>query len=942
MNQYKQQINDGWYACVEQENISDLAPYYTQCDAAACTPTAIPALIKDLFPKADTPMWCYKTFVTDLPIDSKHRIYLYFDRVVCLCEIWVNGIYIGKHNHSEEKFSFDITDALQSEENLLACRVYAPIVGKVGPDGVSMYSVPNYAQVYSYYTVIPMTGIYGTVSLQKKPLCSVSDIYVNPNYETKSISVELTLENRCKNSENPEFECQIYDKGTMIHSAKTAFTVDANHSAVSVIDISMDDVHFWSPDEPYLYDLRISIKTSCGVENIHKRFGFKSFRVEDGWFILNGERIWLSCAHALESKEAVVHAKTMGFKALRYLAAMPSEEILDFCDEVGIMVYEECAVSWGMLDYQDMPQHMSTYLDNMIKRDRNHVSVGIWGIFNEQAGPHDSMRNSKTPETTKVFDFAVSYLPQMRRLDNTRLILLSSGRWDARADIGSYSNPDSNEWNYGWGGEATDSVKLAQKESNPNLDPYITLMGDNHLYPTVPIQNDTRDFVRNIGHNTNPVFLSEYGVGYQLDLHELYNEHIQHSHPDHPSILYYGIQIQKLEEFIDRYSLKHVYPTSRDFLMASIRAAADQRRESIDPVRANPNLCGYSMTSFSVGNEGVYHRNGSFVPGVVDALKDSFAPLKWSIFMDSTQIYANTAFEIEVVLCNEDILLAGEYSAVVSVVGSNGVVFRETHKFTYPQGKPFAASVIRVKIPGLGAGEYTFAVHADGFRQPTCDTRRFHVYDLTELPKLGKAVQIVGDIGQAEKLIRNFGMTVSDNADIVIVGKLDEGTDTKNETLNMAWRGKSVYILDCNFWQNANTTSQKFMQSIEYSSDFKKENTSIFGTCIYVRNWLYHLDGYIADNSIFEGMANIGLLDMDLFRRVYPDHYLIDTERPEKTYSASFGSGLFAKDSCISALTMGEFKFGKGSIVVNTFKLLENIDTDPIADRILYNLLAKN
>ena len=81
---------------------------------------------------------------------------------------------------------------------------------------------------------------------------------------------------------------------------------------------------------------------------------------------------------------------------------------------------------------------------------------------------------------------------------------------------------------------------------------------------------------------------------------------------------------------------------------------------------------------------------------------------------------------------------------------------------------------------------------------------------------------------------------------------------------------------------------------------------------------------------------------MDLFRRVYPDHYLIDTVKSKKTYCASFGSGLFAKDSCISALTMGEFEFGKGCVIVNTFKLLENVGTDPVADRIVYNAFKMN
>ncbi|MGM9625666.1 MAG: glycoside hydrolase family 2 protein, partial [Eubacteriales bacterium] len=437
----KQPLNDLWYAREEEQDCFDVTPYTSRFDAEACTQTSIPALVKDLFPLSDMPIWFYKTFRTELSADAYHRIFICFDQVICLCDVWINGIHIGKHIHSEEKFAFDITDALCSGDNLLACRVYGPVMDKTGPDGIAMDTVPNFAQIYSYYTVIPKTGIYGTVSLQKKPLCEIKDLYVNPDPKTQSVSLELTLQN-CRNlQDTAEIVYQIYEGDMLILSAQTSLNVDAGETAVSSVDIPMNNMHLWSPDDPYLYDLHVLVRTGCGEDFRQKRFGFKSFCVEDGWFVLNGKRIWLSCAHTIEGKEAVIHAKTMGFKALRFLSAMPSEDILDLCDEIGILVYEECAVSWGMLDYPDMPAHMSAYLDNMIRRDRSHVSVSIWGIFNEQAGPNDRKRSGKTPHTTEVFDFAVSYLQKMRQLDNTRLILLSSGRWDARADIGSFSNP---------------------------------------------------------------------------------------------------------------------------------------------------------------------------------------------------------------------------------------------------------------------------------------------------------------------------------------------------------------------------------------------------------------------------------------------------------------------------------------------------------------------
>jgi hypothetical protein len=185
-------------------------------------------------------------------------------------------------------------------------------------------------------------------------------------------------------------------------------------------------------------------------------------------------------------------------------------------------------------------------------------------------------------------------------------------------------------------------------------------------------------------------------------------------------------------------------------------------------------------------------------------------------------------------------------------------------------------------------------------------------------------------------ILSDRGHTIVDdekNADVIVVGSLHDA-DKSDGILKLAQDGKRVVILDCKFFDSANTSAQEFMQTIEFDGEAK----TLFGNCIYVRNWLYHLDSYIVDKSVFTGIAGVGIASMELFREVYPDHYFTDTAKPQRTVCASFGSGLFAKDHCIAALTMGEFAFGRGSVFVNAFKLLETAGKNPVADRILYNL----
>ena len=937
MREVKRYLDRGWKVFLEPEGTEDPGVFALLPKKEKLLDTDIPATAADLAPSSATPFWFYHAFRFG-GAEKGERAFLCFDQVICLCEVYVNGAFAGRHIHSEERFEFDVTELLKPGENLIACRVYGPVTGKTGPYGISMETVPSFAQIYSYYTVIPKTGIYGHVSLETRPAVYISDVYVKADLRSGSVRVETGIRNAAESAADAEVTLEVSYRGSSLFRSGRLILAEGNGEVRDEREKVLETVFPWTPDEPRLYDLTVTAESESGTHTVHRRFGFKDFRVQNGYFNLNGKRIFLTSAHTEHTKEAVVHAKTMGFRMLRYLTTMPSEEILDLCDEIGMMVYEEPATAWGMHDYPDMPEHMASYISNMVKRDRNHVSVAVWGLFNEQAGPNRDFRDPKLGETTEVFDFAVSYLPEIRKLDDTRLVLLSSGRWDARRDIGSYSNPGSAKWEYGWGDEAPGAGKGSPVSAD--ITPYVSGMGDNHLYPTVPFTKETVDFIRHIGSAERPVFLSEYGVGCQYDVHDLYEQLKKTADPGHPSLPYYRVQIERLDEFIEKYGLRDLYPAPREFLMASIRAEAGQRRASIDPLRANPGICGYSMTSFSTSNEGVYYAAGRIMPGVTDALRDSFAPLKWSVFMEDTELYPETCAEIEIVLCNEDVLSPGEYSGKAAVSNRDGVVFRKDFRFTYPGGTPYpplAAEAARIALPRLPAGEYTVSVYLDDHEQPAGGEKTFRIH---ERP-LGKGEKVFC-LGVPESFLRDMEVlgleAVPDafGADAVLVGgEADDRKALLKVSLALAESGSRVVMLDDSLFEEGNTSSQSFMGKAEIGG----ESAPFFGKRFYFRNWLYHLDSYFSMEAKKAGMAETGLADMDVYRKVYSGYYFADTEKPGKTYCAAFGSGLFAEDNCLSGLAAGSFAYGKGTVTLNTFRLIGNLTKDPAADRLFLGLV---
>jgi hypothetical protein len=115
----------------------------------------------------------------------------------------------------------------------------------------------------------------------------------------------------------------------------------------------------------------------------------------------------------------LLNVKVMGFNAIRFIAGVAKRYQLDLCDEIGLMVYEECYAGWCLADSPKMQARFTQSVLDMVRRDRNHPSVVMWGLLNE------------TPEGP-VFRAAVGSLKSVRALDDSRLVMLNSGRWDAQ------------------------------------------------------------------------------------------------------------------------------------------------------------------------------------------------------------------------------------------------------------------------------------------------------------------------------------------------------------------------------------------------------------------------------------------------------------------------------------------------------------------------------
>jgi hypothetical protein len=104
-------------------------------------------------------------------------------------------------------------------------------------------------------------------------------------------------------------------------------------------------------------------------------------------------------------------------------------------------------------------------------------------------------------------------------------------------------------------------------------------------------------------------------------------------------------------------------------------------------------------------------------------------------------------------------------------------------------------------------------------------------------------------------------------------------------------------------------------------------------------DWLYHKECVAKPHPVFSGLQGNGILDWDYYGPVLP-HYLFDgQDTPPEVIAAAFAAGYSTPGGYASGVMLGSYRFAAGQFFVNTFPLLENIDTHPAADRLLLNLI---
>jgi beta-galactosidase len=361
-------------------------------------------------PKDYNGVGCYQRSIT-IPGNWKNmNITLHFGGVSSAYKVWLNGKFVG---YSEDSFlpsEFNITPYLQAGENILSVWVIR------WSDGSFLEDQDQWR----------LSGIHREVYLHAEPKIRIADFFYQTRLDREYKDAVLSLRPQIENLTGQPMPGYILNAQLYDADNKPVFEKPLTKTAddiVNEIHPRLDRVKFgllettvsnpkkWSPEEPNLYKLVLSLADSSGniLEVKTCKLGFRSieFRQSDSKLLINGMLTYLygvnrpdhhpTKGKALSREDILQDIKTIrqfNFNCVR-LSHYPSDPyLLDLCDEFGIMVIDEANLEThglgGKLDHD--ARWTGAYLERvsrMALRDKNHPSIIMWSLGNEAgSGPN--------------------------------------------------------------------------------------------------------------------------------------------------------------------------------------------------------------------------------------------------------------------------------------------------------------------------------------------------------------------------------------------------------------------------------------------------------------------------------------------------------------------------------------------------------------------------
>jgi beta-galactosidase len=348
------------------------------------------------------PAW-YKTQLSIQNPYPNGRTILHFEGAGQKTEVYVYTTKVGSHTGGYDEWTVDITDAVEAFKKTEAFQ--KEFNGKVPvsirtDNSRDLEMIPSNLSDFNIYG-----GLYRYLNLVYTPALSIDKLFSHAEVDNGGKLGKLHVKARFYNPINigsATISIRLIDpKGKLVQ--KTEKTLTDWKGDVAITEFSVKAPQLWSTEKPLLYTVEATVTTPSGVCSQAEKIGFRHFEfVTKGPFLLNGTRLLLRGTHRHEDHAGVAAAMTedmmrhemismkeMGVNFIRLGHYQQSPIILNLCDSLGIVVWEEIPWCRGGLGAEVYKQQARRMLTNMIEQHYNHPAVIIWGLGNENDWPGD-------------------------------------------------------------------------------------------------------------------------------------------------------------------------------------------------------------------------------------------------------------------------------------------------------------------------------------------------------------------------------------------------------------------------------------------------------------------------------------------------------------------------------------------------------------------------
>lgn len=943
-HQYTQSLDGAWKIIFDQENQSRTSKLYKNDNFLAHNDIRdinVPSVWERIEKDYEGAAVYRRTFTVSKDWQDK-IFHISFDAVNYRAEVYLNDHVLGVHEGGFTPFSFRVDSMLNfDKENILIVRVLGPILLDTNKviDGMGAMETPQWRGGIT-------GGIWQSVRLVVTDKSYISDIYVQPDLKNKKATLTVSATNYgVSASDNViNFEIREFASNKLVVSKTINTTLVAGKNQFTT-EINIPNAKAWSPDTPNLYNIKVDINRDNALsDSVSERFGLREFTVKDKRFNLNGEEIYVKAVF-LEgvypvgvatpvdmqlAKKEIKLAKEAGFNMIRPWRRPPPPQWLDLADEMGVMVVGSPVLECMDLPVStpDLPKRVVSEIEQTIKRDRNRASIVMWELYNEVRRP-----------ILKQMMFETSMMA--REIDPSRLILDESGGWAFGAkvflpndrnfinfnDVHTYPGPNvSNMWFDKFMG-----VGYSKKQRN-DMGIKVNPIGD-HLKPGATS------------------FVSELGYGSYVDFDKVNKRFTEEGNPIVPPTRYHqqlGSQLTKVLQS----NLADIYKTPQDFYREQQQIHGKANARMIEATRVNPNVTGYCVHALTGGDwimgAGLLDLWREPKQEVYDRTQAANQPRILSVRTFPYSAYTGEAVKFTVQGIND--LKAISAKLHVMVTDSNG---SSVWQRTTPVEFASRISTLLEHTIDTEALSGKYIVNAKVLSSDgdiiAANSYDFNVFDTSKHDTIGR-VAIADQTGNLSKFLKKNNVpftpfssqTPLDTPVFVATAlKKNEAQAALNLQLSeFAKKGGTVVYVQFPYigpkWTDGVLSKGL---SVNMPMQIKmKGSTGLWAGMSHV----------VADHPIFAGLP-VNQAMQGIYENVRPKISMIGLSA--KPIVTLVGNDNFPDMTLMNRHYIGtgdvwvgsdlsQETFGKGKLILSTMQIVANLGNDPVADKIMLNLLS--